>query len=510
MQPLQETSWILPKTVGILELEQLLATHFSLHHALKKNSRRIWFDSFDWRLFSKKRILFFDNNIWYLTDLKGRTRSTLPRTPATYRLAQQFPKSPMGNTLKKILGIRALMEYGSLQMHCLSLDIQNREGKSNLTITLQQARNRQSNKQLIFLCSRGTAAHSTAHKQLAEILRDCGAVQKRAGKKLLALALKGAPRLPLNYSPKYSVPLNQGIQSCEAVRRIHGALLITIQQNIQGVLDDIDPEFLHDMRVAIRRTRSALSMIKGGLSEGLSDFLTTELRYLGQLTGPVRDLDVYLLKEEQYRGLLPPTLREGLNPFFKTLAQRRSTEQRRLVSALRSPRFQKILSDWRQQLSNDTTTDHGGNGGTPVTDLAGKIIHKRLRRILRDGRKIHAESQDLELHQLRIQCKKLRYSLEFFASLYDAKHMKRFIRQLKMLQNNLGEFNDLSVQQGMLTTYLAAMEPTSKKDLLLAAALGGLISELDRQHQQLRNHFEETFYHFYSPDNMALYHKIFG
>ncbi len=509
MQPLRDTAWILPRTVGILELEQLLATNFSLHHALERNSTQHWVDSFDWRLFQEKRILFFDNNSWYLTNLKDRTRSTLHHTPTTLRFAQQFPKSPMGKTLKKILGVRALLEYGSLQMHSLSLDILNREGKSSLTILLQQASNRHSNRQLTFLYSRA-AKHSTDHKQLAEILRDCGAVQKPAGKKLLALALKGAPRSPLDYSSKYSVPLSRDIQSSEAVQRIHGALLTTIQQNRQGVLDDIDPEFLHDMRVAIRRTRSALSLIKGGLSKELSDFLKVELRYLGQLTGPVRDLDVYLLKEEQYRGLLPPPLREGLNSFFETLALRRSKEQKRLVSALHGPRFQKILNDWQQRLSSDTATDHGENGTTPVTDLAGKIIHKLLRRILRDGKKIHTGSRDIELHKLRIQCKKLRYSLEFFASLYDPKLIKQFIRQLKMLQNNLGNLNDLSVQQGMLTTYLTDMEPASNRDLHLAAALGGLITELARQQQGLKTQFKETFHHFCRPENMALYHKIFG
>jgi len=81
---------------------------------------------------------------------------------------------------------------------------------------------------------------------------------------------------------------------------------------------------------------------------------------------------------------------------------------------------------------------------------------------------------------------------------------------LKKLQNNLGDFNDLSVQQDMLANYLTHVRPGSRKSMRLAASIGGLMSDLSRQHQELRTHFEETFARFSCSDNLSLYNEIFG
>ena len=130
--------------------------------------------------------------------------------------------------------------------------------------------------------------------------------------------------------------------------------------------------------------------------------------------------------------------------------------------------------------------------------------------MLTDGKKINPDSPDESLHRLRIECKKLRYSLEFFTSLYDQEVMRQLVRHLKLLQNNLGDFNDLSVQQEMLAHFLSTIKPGTIRSREMAASIGGLMTDLARQHQQVRTHFEETFARFARKKNLDLYTSLFA
>jgi CHAD domain-containing protein len=324
-------------------------------------------------------------------------------------------------------------------------------------------------------------------------------------------ALKASgDRTPLDYTSKFFVFLDAGMSARQAVKTIYSDLLATMQRNRQGIIDDIDSEFLHDFRVAVRRTRSAMSLIKNVLEPEVAERFQEEFRYLGQVTGPTRDLDVYLLMENNYKARLPERLQTGLHYFFEDLAQRRSQEQRRLARALRGSRYQQIVTDWQEYLDRDDRENPTSKSDTPVEQIARKIILKRCLRVVRDGRAIHQDTPDSELHRLRIQGKKLRYSLEFFSSLFPDKKMKKLINQLKLLQDNLGDFNDLSVQQDMLREYLADIRPRTVKSKELAAAIAGLLTNLYHQHRRVRTHFKETFAHFASDENLAVYQELFG
>ncbi|HDK43275.1 MAG TPA: CHAD domain-containing protein, partial [Desulfobacteraceae bacterium] len=125
-------------------------------------------------------------------------------------------------------------------------------------------------------------------------------------------------------------------------------------------------------------------------------------------------------------------------------------------------------------------------------------------------RAIKPSSSDKKMHRLRIHCKKLRYSLEFFASLFPPADIRTVINQLKKLQNNLGAFNDLSVQQEMLHQYLARLRPGSGRNQQLASAIGGLLTSLHHEQQQVREAFFSKFRRFARSENTGLYKKLFG
>ena len=205
---------------------------------------------------------------------------------------------------------------------------------------------------------------------------------------------------------------------------------------------------------------------------------------------------------------MPPLLFAGLVTLFQELSTRRQREQQRLVRGLTAPRYKQILQDWQRVLDADNL-EPTANSDRPIIDLARQIITGNFRRIQRDGRNIDRNTPDEKLHRLRIQCKKLRYNLEFFRSLFPEEEIGLLIKQLKRLQDNLGDFNDLSVQQEMLTRYLAAIKPGSRKKLELGAAIGGLVTNLFHEQQRVRKKFHRIFKRFTSGSTRRLFASLF-
>ncbi len=114
------------------------------------------------------------------------------------------------------------------------------------------------------------------------------------------------------------------------------------------------------------------------------------------------------------------------------------------------------------------------------------------------------------LHVLRIECKKLRYLMEFFASLFPRKKINALIGQLKNLQDNLGDFNDLCVQQEYLlnvVTELPASQHQVKKTLV---AIGSLIETLEHEKKSVKDAFARTFTAFAAPANQELFQELFA
>ncbi len=129
---------------------------------------------------------------------------------------------------------------------------------------------------------------------------------------------------------------------------------------------------------------------------------------------------------------------------------------------------------------------------------------------MKDGGKIDAETPDEKLHDMRIQCKKLRYLMEFFASLFPSDEITLLTKQLKLFQDNLGEFNDLSMQQGTLKEYFDTIDPKSEQSTLIAAAIGGLIMNLNTRQQHVRAEFSDQFRNFGQKKNRLLFKQLFG
>jgi CHAD domain-containing protein len=122
-------------------------------------------------------------------------------------------------------------------------------------------------------------------------------------------------------------------------------------------------------------------------------------------------------------------------------------------------------------------------------------------RVLSEGRAIRDDSPAEHLHELRKSCKKLRYLLEFFESLYPKDCVKQLIKQLKELLDMLGRFQDQAVQAAHLRETAVEMNQEGTGDIDTLLAMGALIGQLLSNQQQARDQFAEVFAHFDSAAN---------
>src|SRR5262249_24087085 len=131
-------------------------------------------------------------------------------------------------------------------------------------------------------------------------------------------------------------------------------LLDTLEANVPGTVRDIDTEFLHDLRVAVRRTRTALKLRAGLLPAGMASEYRPAVQWLRGPPPPTRAVDAPLLPCAAGAAELTSARPEDLAPFHDYLAKRRGIEQRRLARALRSARFTTLITAWRGALTGLT------------------------------------------------------------------------------------------------------------------------------------------------------------
>ena len=252
-----------------------------------------------------------------------------------------------------------------------------------------------------------------------------------------------------------------------------------MEANLPGTRANLDTEFLHDLRVATRRTRSLLGQLPKVFPEDDTARFKAGLAWLQQTTGPVRDLDVYLLDFDSYLASLPPRLRPHLEHLRSFLLSHYAEEQRRLADTLGSDRFADLMRDWRAFLEAPVP-DHPGpvNAARPVKAVADARIWRLVKRVRREGRAIRAESPSQDLHELRKTCKKLRYLMEFFQSLYPEAEIRALVRVLKLLLDTLGGYQDLAVQAAHLRELAQRMRDEGQADTDTLLAIGALIGNL--------------------------------
>ncbi|MGR5063930.1 CHAD domain-containing protein [Photobacterium sp. DNB22_13_2] len=271
-----------------------------------------------------------------------------------------------------------------------------------------------------------------------------------------------------------------------------------------GIIRDDHEEFIHQYRVALRRTRSLINQLSPLFHRQEKEVLKECLRQLMQHTNLMRDLDVFLLNMEQYFSLLEHQHHKGLTRFFDDIQSQRRKSLKYLKGWLKSGEYKsvckKIITQFDNMRDNPTA-----EGQLECNTTAHSFLWHQFKQIESQCHNIDDNSDDTIIHQLRIDCKKFRYLLEYFAPVLPVKETEQQISQLKILQDRLGSFNDSSVQLNFFKHYLTEQKQKSGR----YKAIEELIDIYMDYHLKAKQLTVEQLILFRHPKNLDLFYTLY-
>ncbi|MBN7763637.1 CHAD domain-containing protein [Nitratireductor aquibiodomus] len=269
------------------------------------------------------------------------------------------------------------------------------------------------------------------------------------------------------------VPLKPGYATGEAARAMLHECLSQITANIEAVRQCDDPEGPHQLRIGLRRLRSALALFAHEIAspEEAAPGLSEEARWLGREVGRLRDLDVVLNDIARPYFALDGHA-HGAAPVLGTLerhAKEIRNDLRQILCGERVGDFLLSLSEFIETAS--WKDDHRKKRERHrLTDFAGKTLDRRWAHVLTKAKGIERFDQE-QKHALRKELKKLRYTIEFLGPLFPKRDVKRVTERLKTLQTVFGSLNDATVVEAVLSK-----PPLSSiNDLAAQRAIGRLL-----------------------------------
>ena len=495
------------------EFIRQLANQFTIKNEPAVTEKFEIFDTFDWRLFNKSFVLYVSGNSLnlrklYKYDIIHSTRIGFPPV-----FIQDFPTGELKEKLAPILRMRALLRLVEVQSRSTPYRILNPDEKTVARLVFEKfwpSPKKRRPGLAAHLWLKPIKGYNKQTRKLVKYFQTAGLVESKK-EDLFFKALDLAGKKPGSYSAKVNIQLDPATRSDQAAKVVLRVLLDVMRLNEAVFEKDLDTEVLHDFRVAVRRTRSALAQIKNVFPARTTERFKKNFAYVGKLSNVLRDLDVYLLNQDAYKAMLPAVLRNDIDPLFRHLGKKRTKAFQHVMRGLKSKKYSNMMMDWETFLSKpppDSPT--ASNAERPVIDLARRRIYKKYRGVVKTGSKILAYTEDELLHVLRIECKKLRYLMEFFAGLFPRKKVKTLIGQLKNLQDNLGDFNDLCVQQDYLLNVSAELPAGQQQLQKTLVAIGSLIETLNHKKQSVKDAFTGTFTDFAAPENQALFRELFA
>jgi CHAD domain-containing protein len=478
-----------------------------------------YYDSFDWRLYAAGKSLQClrgpHGAETRLVDISDQSvTASLAVDVADARFASSLPDSALRARLERLLEMRTLLPLVTLKVVRYCLRQEDAEGKTRARLYLESFSRVDGTGKRRLLQKRLRLQPLRGYQKAADGLRRKLAQRHQLeaiDDQLFAQALTAAGKQAGDYSSSLAIDLQPGMRADAAVRRVLSELFATMKANEAGVIADLDSEFLHDFRVAVRRTRSALGELKRVFPPATLQRFRREFAWLGSLTGNVRDLDVYLLKFDIYKNAIPAGLREDLEPLRAFLHYKQHAEHtQQLAPQLRGSRYRKLKQQWQRFLDAPLAKrPTARDAAKPVGLVAHHRTWRVYKRVLKEGAAITPDSPHPELHELRKSCKRLRYLMEFFQSLYPPRGIRAAIKELKQLQDNLGDFQDADVQIGALKGFAMEMRRRGEYTAATGKAMDALLAMLESRLHRVRAEFESRFELFASDTNRARFKHLF-
>jgi triphosphatase len=411
--------------------------------ARSRKIRNVWHDSPDRALAGQGLAVVEQGQAWRLERLLPDAESWPPGRPAPV-LASGRNASELGHALPQ-----PLVPIAALEGRATSLNLATEQGPVSMTLVSGTVRAVASERRIsrVRLAGPPEAVQPLAVALAAEVRLAVPCATLAAAAAAIASGTEPAPRH--EGAPELPPGLSVGEAFAHVVGHLSDVILYFAPKAAGG---HEGPEPVHQMRVAVRRLRSAIKVFRREADcPGLS-MADQGLKALAARLAPTRDWDVFATETAvEVADAFPaePRLRRLLG----AVERRRRACHNDLRAFLGGAEFRRLgielacLADAPAQAAGDEVSPTGV--GAPLTAFAAHVLDKRLKRLLHSDDDV-AALEATALHAIRLRAKRLRYAAEIFTPLYPAKSTHRFIRRLSRLQDRLGTMNDGAVAATLL------------------------------------------------------------
>ena len=499
-----------PGHLGIDGLTRDLRAGASLEFEPRARLVQTFLDTFDWRIHSSGHSLLLESDasgwrlIWRERGGQGPQLSaqvgSIPRWPA------DLPAGPFGERIRSVLGVRSLLPLGERRVSRVRARVLDAIHKTILKLRIEQSQSwgpTASNRRMpnLSLWLDPLTGYHKSTRQMIARLEQLGL--RRSKTDLVEQCYKSSGLCPEDRAHRLRVRLDRRTPANQALKRLLAPLARAIIVNVGGVIQNHDTECLHDLRVAVRRTRAALTQTEGLWPHRTVSRYRAEFGWLAQTTGPLRDLDVFLLEFDDRVTTAPPPDADALHHLLDLVGTAQARERKSVIRALSSSRCKTFLADWNRLLSTPgPSKSRLAYAERTIIDHAQSTIRVTYKRVRRQGRQIDSSS-DEALHKLRKSCKALRYSLELYRSLFPKRRMDVALTGLKKLQDVLGAVQDAAVQTRSLRLFAGELANPGSR-----VALESLAREREHRGTRARQTFVPRFEAFMSGEVRLAFNRM--
>ncbi len=470
---------------------EALAETFSIHKEPLTTERRVHYDTADWQLSLCRLALCVNAKTLALRSYDAvfpLEELPCPTLPAT---ATDLPESRLRERLVTLIDDLPLTRLFSLHSRTLPIRILDQRQKTTARLIIEEHALAKKNQGLALrprIWVQPLRGYQREAQRLVLWCQEQDLIPATGSVNQEVLAIAG--RSPGKYSVKRPLPLPPEVSVERAVRRLLRLLLAMVRYNERGLRQGDDPLYLHDFRVAVRRARSLLGQTREVFPAKATQRFRKALAHLGRSTGSARDLDAFLLVQDTYRQRLPADSRAALQPFSAFLQQERREHYRTLVKTFETKRYRAVMREWETFATQPEEDDPH----TPTVEafVLERVVEKyRALALIEPHSLQHADSE--RLHRLRIECKKLRYLLDFFITALPELPVRDVLKQLKRVQRTLGRIQDISVQSVLIQQFSTTSGGFAFHENGTRPALKILLTSLTSERQELQRRVVEEF-----------------
>lgn len=462
---------------------------FRLHREVHRNVQVTLLDTFDWKILRRGRALLSMEDrerSSSTTDLvvekiqrstEGVASSPAPtvRSQAPRRVRPDIEDRAQRVLSQGELGGRALLELGNAETTQGLWRIVDDRGKTVALVSELVVGSGPS-----FIRIRPLQGYA---RIVREILRSLPQADVLTVTDILDTIASSSGRHPFDYDTRLQLPITESDNANTAHKKIVPVLCRTMGANRGGIAEQIDQEFLHDYRVALRRLRGYLREIRTFVDTQDSGTALSAIESVWDASGEARDLDVFLQRRNYYSAIVPASLAQEVETVFDRIETLRDQSYQRLHTVL-PQRFEERLE--AELMSIEPTLPFIiAVGASYWVDRRERQFLKRVRVLQNEYLSLGGALDDEKIHAARKAAKKYRYLQEIFLPVIagDSSVHKR-VKRLRKLQNLLGDYNDLVVEERRFHDLLIRDKPNSYQDV--RGAIAYMLATVQREKTHAR------------------------